>query len=834
MTAPLLDREARRALVEGESALDGIDHVEVLANRPGTPGHVPGAPRQRTLLVHLLRGPVPADLDAGRVRVLGGVRVDPRVNPVRVLWAYPANVVAAGPPPGVTAADRTLVTGAVPAPARARVLVVRTSSSGDWSSYLLTLTGPGGEGFPAGFDEPLSTCPFAFAVDCPDELDCRPDEGCPPVPATTPALDYLARDYAGLRTRLLDRLAVLLPGWTDRNPADPLVTLAELFAYVGDRLTYRQDAIAAEAHLATARLRPSVRRHARLLDYRMHDGCAARAWLAWQTAAPLTLPARTPVAGAEDPLPPDAGVEVAVDAGATVFETLAPLALRPARNRLDLHAWGDPDACLPAGATSGWLRHPAAADPQLRAGDVLVLAPVDETGTVVGDEARRHAVRLDRDPVTRADPLAPAGTVVRELHWAAEDALAVPLPVARRAADGTAAPAAVALANVALAEHAAGLPPRGLLPPQAPADGPYRPLLPTGRHPVAWTDAVVDARSAAAALRPDPRRALPAVLLDDGSRTWTPVPDLLASGRLDPHVVAEPETTGALRLRPGDGINGRRPAPGVTLTAWPRVGGGTAGNIGADVLTLPLPTAAWAVPAGLSVSNPLPATGGVDPESVDEVKELAPYAFRTQLRAVTSADHAATAEENPGVQRAVARRRWAGSWYAQEVTLDPVARRAGDPVLADEVAALLDVRRLAGTDVELAPPAHVPLEIVLGICVADGHLAADVERRLRAELSTRVLPDGRLGFFHPDRLTFGQSLYVSDLVAAVMAVPGVGYVEVADDDATGLRFRRLGRPPAGEVARGRIDAAAREVLRADSDPSNPEYGRVAFHLRGGA
>ncbi|MGW4297787.1 putative baseplate assembly protein, partial [Micromonospora chersina] len=355
----------------------------------------------------------------------------------------------------------------------------------------------------------------------------------------------------------------------------------------------------------------------------------------------------------------------------------------------------------------------------------------------------------------------------------------------------------------------------------------------TGCRPVAWTDAVVDARSAAAALRPDPRRALPAVLLDDGSRTWTPVPDLLASGRLDPHVVAEPETTGVLRLRPGDGINGRRPAPGVTVTAWPRVGGGAAGNVGADVLTLPLPTAAWAVPAGVSVSNPLPATGGVDPESVDEVKELAPYAFRTQLRAVTSADHAATAEEDPGVQRAVARRRWTGSWYAQEVTLDPVARRAGDPALADEVAALLDVRRLAGTDVELAPPAHVPLEIVLGICVADGHLAADVERRLRAELSTRVLPDGRLGFFHPDRLTFGQSLYVSDLVAAVMAVPGVGYVEVADD-ATGLRFRRLGRPPAGEVARGRIDAAAREVLRADSDPSNPEYGRVAFHLRGGA
>ncbi|MEO3807255.1 putative baseplate assembly protein [Nonomuraea sp. B1E8] len=825
MTA-LLNREARRALVEGESALNGIDHVEVLAHRSGV--------RHGTLLVHLMRGPVPAGLDATWVRVLGGARVDPQVNPVRVLWAHPADALVAQAPPGVDAADKSLVKEAVPPADRARVLVVRTSSAGDWSRYLLTLTGPDGEGSPAGFDEPLSTCSFAFRVDCHEEIDCRTDDVCPPVPAVSPALDYLARDYVGLRDRLLDRLAVLLPGWTDRNPADPLVTLAELFAYAGDRLTYRQDAIAAEAHLATARLRPSVRRHARLLDYRMHEGCAARTWLAFHASAPADVPARAPVAAVDGPLPPGTGVESALDAGATVFETLLPVPLHPDRNRLDLHAWGDPDACLPVGATSCWLRHPAAMDPRLRAGDVLILAPIDESGAVAGDEGRRHAVRLVRDPIVRADPLAPAGTIVVELHWAAADALVIPLPVARRAADDSAAPAAVALANVALAEHAATLPPRMLLPSQAPADGRYEPRLPTGPHRLSWTDTVVDGHSATAALLPDPCRALPAVLLDDGARTWTPVPDLLTSGRLDAHVVAEPEDGGAVRLRYGDGINGRRPAPGTTVTAWPRIGGGAAGNVGADVLILPLPAPVHAVPAGVTVTNPLPAAGGVDPQPIDEVKQLAPHAFRTQLRAVTSADHAAAAEENPNVQRAVARRRWTGSWYAQEVTLDPVAHRAGDPALAAEVAATLDVRRLAGVDVELAPPVHVPLEIVLEVCVADGHLAGEVERRLRAELSTRALPDGRLGFFHPDRLTFGQSLYVSDLVAVIMAVPGVRYVEVDDSETTGLRFRRLGRPSAGEVARGRIEAATREVLRADSDPSNPEYGQVSFRLRGDA
>ena len=51
------------------------------------------------------------------------------------------------------------------------------------------------------------------------------------------------------------------------------MTMVELLAYAGDLLHYRLDAVATEAFLDTARLRTSVRRHARLVDYRMHDGC---------------------------------------------------------------------------------------------------------------------------------------------------------------------------------------------------------------------------------------------------------------------------------------------------------------------------------------------------------------------------------------------------------------------------------------------------------------------------------------------------------------------------------------------------------------------------------
>jgi hypothetical protein len=837
-----VDRDARRELVQGtpSPALDGIDAIDVLANAPGSPGHQPGAPRNRTLLVELLRGPVPGDLTADRVRVLGGVRQDPRINPVRVDWAYPALAVAGDdgatapvdPLPGVTPADRALVTAMCPAARRARVLVVRTSSPGDWSTYVLKLLGPGGTGVPAGYDEPLCQVPVTFTVDCPSDLDCRDSGGCPPVAATSPALDYLARDYSALRGRLLDRMSALLPGWSDRSSADPLVTLAELFAATGDRLAAWQDATAAEAYLTTARLRTSVRRHARLLDYRLHEGCSARTWLAFTTVKPLTLPAGTAVteAGSAGPGATLTAADAAV-AGAVVFETCAPLHALPARNALRLHSWGDPEHCLSAGATSGFVAigGDPGDDPGLRAGDVLMLAPIGPEGTAgTGDPVRRHAVRLDRDPIIHDDPLSLL-PVVLELHWDAADALPVPLPVAERAADGSARIVAVALANVVLADHGGTIGSDPLDPPQVPADRTYRPRL---RHAgLAWAEPPVPGAPAAAQLAPDPHRAVPQLDLDDGARTWLPRTDLLASSRLDPHVVVEAEPGLPSELRFGDGVAGRRPSAGTSMSATYRIGGGPDGNVGPDVLTRLL-APPGTLPDGVSVTNPLAAAGGADRQAIAEAQQLAPHAFRAQLRAVTSADYAAVAMADPGVQRAVARRRWTGSWYSQQVTVDPLAGGSGDPALPPGLAPVLEMRRTVGTDVELALPVFVPVEVVIGVCVLPGYQRADVVRALTGVFSSGLRPDGSPGFFHPDNLTFGRPLFLSDVVAAAMAVAGVAWVDVGDDD-TGLRFRRLGHhPDPGDVGRGMLSASAREVLRADSDPSNPEFGRFGV-LSGG-
>jgi predicted phage baseplate assembly protein len=334
-------------------------------------------------------------------------------------------------------------------------------------------------------------------------------------------------------------------------------------------------------------------------------------------------------------------------------------------------------------------------------------------------------------------------------------------------------------------------------------------------------------------LEVDPRAARAQVWVDDGQRSWSALPDLVGSGPLSPELVVEPESDGVARLRFGDGVNGRSPVDRGAISASYRVGGGRAGNVGAGRLDtwLRRPDGSPVVPDDTTVTvwNPLPGSGGTDPEPMARVRALAPTAYRRQLRAVTTADYARTAEEVPGVQRAVARRRWTGSWVTEEVLVDPRTARADDPELPMSVTDLLEVRRTAGVDVEVRRPVYVPLLITVTGCVKVGYLRPDVERGIVLALSAGVRADGRLGFFHPDRFSFGQGLYLSDLVATVMAVPGVSWVEVGS-------FGRLADPvPVSDENRrlGRIVVGPTEVLRCDSDPSNPENGRVEIVLEGG-
>src|SRR5262249_16882294 len=164
------------------------------------------------------------------------------------------------------------------------------------------------------------------------------------------------------------------------------------------------------------------------------------------------------------------------------------------------------------------------------------------------------------------------------------------------------------------------------------------------------------------------------------------------------------ESDGAPQLRFGDGKLGQRPEPGTIFTARYRVGNGAAGNVGADSLfhlTANLP--------GATVRNLLPAWGGQDPESLEDVRQGAPSAFRTQECAVTAADYAEVTERDPGIQRAAATFRWTGSWHTVFLTADRVGGLAVDDAFRQKTKDRVERYRMAGQDLEVDAPRFIAL-----------------------------------------------------------------------------------------------------------------------------
>ena len=56
------------------------------------------------------------------------------------------------------------------------------------------------------------------------------------------------------------------------------------------------------------------------------------------------------------------------------------------------------------------------------------------------------------------------------------------------------------------------------------------------------------------------------------------------------------------------------------------------------------------------------------------------------------------------------------------------------------------------------------------VCVKPDYFRSHVKEGLRDLFSSRTLPDGRRGVFHPDNFTFGQPVYLSSLYAAAQSV----------------------------------------------------------------
>lgn len=441
----------RRERVRQHTTLNGLDYLEV--------GQVdqlqPSLENQKHLRVYFL-GKAPIELDKTNIRIEGGRRI-------RGIQVVSVEVHSES----VEFDD---------------FMDVTVDKAGDFSTYTLRVVEKNEQNQwqpHSAFDPRYDRLEFSFKIDCPNDFDCKSSDTCPTEPVTEPDINYLAKDYASFRNTILDRLALIMPEWKERHIPDIGIALIEVLAYVGDHLSYYQDAVATEAYLNTARQRISVRRHARLVDYQMHEGCNARTWVCVEVGDTKYIeinPEEIYFITRLNEASSSAGALISEEelqrfpaSQYEVFEPVPdpmrskPIQLYRDHSSIKFYTWGERQCCLPPGSTSAtllgkWINPEITApephcdsdkeqDPptdtlslseagvtgtdtpelHLQPGDILIFheAKGPKTGHEQdADPEHRHAVRLTKVEAD-VDPL--NGQAVTNISWADEDALPFPL-----------------------------------------------------------------------------------------------------------------------------------------------------------------------------------------------------------------------------------------------------------------------------------------------------------------------------------------------------------------------------------------------------------------------
>jgi hypothetical protein len=756
---------------------------------------------------------------------------------------------------------------AVAATAQPDALALTVEPIGDYATYTLGAHDPVFDPLPA-----LSEVPFKFRPGC-FSAECAPC-AAPHAPAPdNPRLDYLARDFDSFRHTLLAATMQRVPGWTPTSEADLDQTLIELFSVAGDELADFQDRVMNEAYLGTARKRVSLARHARLMDYHVHQGSAASTWLALEVTGGLsgTLPAGVTAwsgLARDDPY-------------AQLFLTQESASVHFLLNRMELYTWSGAQPALAAGTTSADLALAIPTQPSADAVRDLVLhgatthmlieeALNPATGRAAGYDLRKRQLLTLTGAQSIHDTV--TGDWLVRVTWRETDALRFnycgsidcdpPL--------GRVTGVSVFRGNLVMAHHgrprivhfvdpAVPIVPGGddfhYEPGPAPDDGGV-----TGGGNIccaAHTPPSMPARGAVCRL-PDPGvmyrdtppggevppRSTVRVITQEGPQrnVWQERIDFIHSGDgpNDDHFVVETDEARLSIVRFGMDGNGRELAPGASVECGYQFGAPLAGNLGLDTITqldrngvalygeLATPAAVLAfqnLMADATVRNPFDVVNGREPEPAARVIRNAPEAYRyRQLRAVTLEDYVRRAQEVEGVSRAAAAYAWTGSWRTVRITIDPAGTTEVTPELRARVAAWLESVRLIGEDLEIRPPRFVPLDVRLAVCAGPGFWTEDVAFALRDEFSDAFTADGRIAFFHPDRFTFGQALHASEIIGRAQGVTGVEHI-------ISLTMKRWNDPAAPSEAI--VNLRPSEIILVASDPDDMERGAITIDVRGG-
>ena len=323
------------------------------------------------------------------------------------------------------------------------------------------------------------------------------------------------------------------------------------------------------------------------------------------------------------------------------------------------------------------------------------------------------------------------------------------------------------------------------------------------------------------------------LVLTVAGELWRRVDSFDDSHPRSTHFVLDPESG---RVTFGNGLNGRIPMTGEEIRAvWYRASVGSAGNVAADQ--------GWrfrnADVPGVTLRNLTAATGGADPETLDELELRSEASLRRTHRAVTLDDleRLAIATPHGYVARAKAIANCPQPETLTVVVLPKV--RPGrqrlptrvSPALLSAVRRQLERRRLIGDDLRVVPPVFVEVRVSARLRLVRGASPVAVlgrardalDRFLRGELDVarvEAAAPPRANSPCPTRWPFGRSVMPSEIYAVLDTVRGVDtvwHVRLrAHRDGAGVLPDASGAiplPPVGLVAAGEHDLVVEERPR---------------------
>ncbi len=755
-------------------------------------------------------------------------------------------------------------------------LVLTVTPIGDYSTYKLSVDTTV---FPAGavvVDPVFNEIDFKFRPGC-FNVNCAPDWEPGERPLDEPAIDYLAKDYDSFRHTMIAAMMQRVPEWQTSSEADLDQVLLDLFSAAADELSDYQDRVMNEAYLASARKRVSLARHARLMDYHIHQGNQANTILALEVA--LSQPSE-PQVGATKQYYFDNHVKVWAgtpdeDSRSVFFLSNGPTRVHQLVNRMSLYTWSDSIPSLVAGDTSADLKlflddvTPApdqasalVVETLIRSGVITHLLIQEHlnpaTGSVNGfNPNKRQLLRLlpGNDGAEAMFDPTNAQWFVR-VRWDERDKLRQNYCFTIDCGPGTGKVNNVSLFHGNLVEVTHGelktaifKDPNVLLTspieshyervgkwsPRSAKLGRWGTICALPDHPLAY-------RLTEPGGEVPPLSTLSIVVKQPGAGgdLWDEVPSFIHSDDSDEngdHFVVETDEEGFSVIRFGNGKNGKELPENSEVHCTYQVGRGQDGNIGLDTLINfdPATSSFLKLEANILASttdgtivrcwNPFDITNGRAPEPATEIIRRVPEAYRArQLRAITLQDYINRAEEIPGVSNAAARYAWTGSWRTVQVTIDPVGTTVLSDDMRKQIASYLNAVRLIGEDLEIRPPQFVPLEIHVSVCAKDDFWPEDLKAILEQEFSDGWTPDGRMGFFHPDLWTFGQQLKASQIIGRVLAVEGIEHV-------IKVKMKRFAHT--GQFLTQITNVNYNEILQVRNDPDHMELGSIDFEVQGG-